>query len=209
MSSQVPSPGTAYWLSGFGGVKIDGVAVWPARVFDESDDGVSAAVLKSKQPGRVLVKSFGDDAFIWAKPQALRALDVRMAESVMGSASTRVKPAIEALLAYVRRRHLQPSSTKHSSASHRAANVVAPALSEYELKRMETIRQNQLVLEALGVATASAAVRDAVTPVKQPLNPAVKAARMHERHQRLLEAQALPAPRAAFTICLISSMHPL
>lgn len=52
-------PGSHVWLFGFGGVKVQGVALWPARIVDQNEGG--AAVQQARKANKILVKSFGDD----------------------------------------------------------------------------------------------------------------------------------------------------
>ena len=58
----IPSHNTLVFMRGFGGVKISGGAAWPARVCD--DAVADEKVLKARKPGRVLVRAFGDEAFV-------------------------------------------------------------------------------------------------------------------------------------------------
>ena len=197
--------GELCWLSGFGGIKrgtIDGVTGWPARILEDQAEG-SARVQEKKKHGTVLVKSFGDDAYVWAKPTALRPFV--KAEEVARKAPARMQPALQAALAEMRR--LAAISVAEVTAAQtmlpKAATSVREApppvaqtesgLSAYELQRLETMRENQRVLEALGVATASDCLRvataTATTPQKAAVDPEVRAARAAERHARLLEAQ--------------------
>ena len=63
-------------------------------------------------------------------------------------------------------------------------------LSPYEIARLERIKENERTLQELGIATAAAALREAATPEKRAIDPAIRAARAQERQERLLEAQA-------------------
>ena len=162
------------WLSGFGGVQVSKVARWPARICtpDEGDDRVR----KAQKPGRTLVKTYGDDLFVWAKPSSLSAFEG--ADEALQRAGPKVKLAIRAAL--------DVRASKKPVQLH----IRAPpeGLCDYERKRLETMRANQLVLEALGVAGASDSLRRASTPEKPALNPEQLAERAAKRAARLEEA---------------------
>lgn len=192
-------PGSFVWVSGFGGCKIttahDGSkARWPARV--EHPDSGGPKVQKAKKVDRVLVKSFGDDRYVWAKPEALVICAVKDVEAALASASARVRPALEALLHAAK----PPSKAKGRPApavQPPSPSLVTPekqspadGLSAYERKRLETIKQNEAALIALGVTSASEELRRAGTPEKKSVDPLVVAARAQERQRRLEEAQA-------------------
>lgn len=221
--------GDVCWLSGFGGVKVNGASLWPARLVADKASAMPAAVQKARKPNTVLVKSFGDNAYVWAKPTAVRAFDVDdVDEAQLAKAASRVQTALREALATVNPKQKSKQKSKPSkregfvmpkmyvpmtsppaaaaAPAKRHAEARAPAprlslppvvernasgLSDYELQRLETMRQNQLVLESLGVASASASLRLAsATPEKPSVDPAVRAAKAAERHARLLEAQA-------------------
>jgi len=201
-------PGSHVWLFGFGGVKVQGVALWPARIVDQNEGG--AAVQQARKANKILVKSFGDDQYVWAKPQAVRPFTG--ATEALARAPAKVEPALRAALtktgsAAVKRgtgaaqtkpaapvpaTSAAPSVQANAAAAPRPAVGVGPELSAYELKRLETMRANQRVLESLGVASASESLRLAVsTPEKKrAVDPSVQAARAQARHERMLEAQA-------------------
>ena len=209
--------GDLCWLTGFGGVKIDGVASWPARVIDPTEGGPAVQATR-RSADALLIMSFGDDAFVWARPDSLRPFSGD--EALLQSAPKRVKEALRIALASERaaseKAVMEKASADEKTAKEKAAKVkkaVAPAptaptvpvsatpapapaapaaaLSAYELQRLETMRQNALVLHALGVASASETLRAcAKTPEKPPVDPVVRAARAAERHARMVEAQA-------------------
>jgi hypothetical protein len=76
------------WLRGFGGVKVNGSASWPARVCD------MATVTLARKPDKTLVKSFGDNQFVYAKPAALAPLKLEDAEDAIARAAERVVPCV-------------------------------------------------------------------------------------------------------------------
>ena len=79
------------WLYGFGGVRVDGRASWPVRVLGDEVDAVQpqskAQVLKARKPGSTLCFSFGDERYVWAKPQSLTRLTMRAAKAALERAA--------------------------------------------------------------------------------------------------------------------------
>ena len=190
--------GDLCWLTGFGGVKIDGVASWPARVIDPTEGGPAVQATR-RSADALLIMSFGDDAFVWARPDSLRPFSGD--EALLQSAPKRVKEALRIALASERaaseKAVMEKASSDEKTANDKAAKVkkaVAPtapavsisaaaapapaapaasaapaaALSAYELQRLETMRQNALVLQALGVASASEALRASAKTPEKP-----------------------------------------
>ena len=102
-------PGELCWLrSMFGGVRIDGAASWPARVLhpdhgDPENPGAWAHVQKARREGRILVRTFGDGCYVWAKPSSLSHFDGATAElaaeRASGSQTEKVQMAIKAAVA--------------------------------------------------------------------------------------------------------------
>ena len=182
--------GDVCWLRGYGGVKVDGVARWPARVCDPLDGGEK--VQKARKPSApVLVHSFGDEQFVWAKTEALAPFDADAAHEVAERASAKMRPIVmAAIAACAPESPPAPPDTANGGKRKRRWEADEEELSAYELKRLETMRRNALALEALGVADASSALREATTPDKREVDPAVLAARAQARAERIREAHA-------------------
>ena len=144
-------------------------------------------VLRSPARSRVLVHSFGDEQYVWAKPEALVLFSA--GEDALQSASERVRPAIlDAIAAQSPKKAKKAPATPVKAAQ---PPVVVPSLSAYELQRLQNIKDNQLKLQALGLEAVAKEVREMVsTPEKASIDPAVRAARIQERAARLVEAQA-------------------
>eukprot|EP00310_Coccolithus_braarudii_P022666 CAMPEP_0183343018 /NCGR_PEP_ID=MMETSP0164_2-20130417/9013_1 /TAXON_ID=221442 /ORGANISM="Coccolithus pelagicus ssp braarudi, Strain PLY182g" /LENGTH=379 /DNA_ID=CAMNT_0025513757 /DNA_START=48 /DNA_END=1187 /DNA_ORIENTATION=- len=195
MASRTTSPGTICWLHGFGGIHANGRAAWPALVCDLHDGGAEVQAVRGQEEH--LVKSFGDNAFVWCHSEALSSFDggkgeIEQALACNGSKS--VKRALRAALEHLR------ASSPTTPPAHKAAHPLQkrPAqgeeLSAYECQRLETMRKILRVLESLGVASAADLLRLDGAPEKPVVDPAVlaarQAARAQERQARLLEAQA-------------------
>ena len=210
-----PTPDALVWVSGFGGCKIraqDGCMKprWPARLEAEGAGGAAVQKAKPAASSRVLVRSFGDDAYIWAKPETLCPLKTEEVRAALETASARVRPALEAAIACrpaankaKRKATVQPPSPMQPPSPASPHTPVQPpppsgvpgspddGLSAYERKRLEQIKQNEAALAALGVTSAAEDLRRArAADKKKPIDPAVVAARARERQLRLEEAQA-------------------
>jgi len=159
-------------------VKVHGVALWPAKIAQQTEGGETVQ-RAGKSGGKVLVKSFGDDAYMWAKPQAVRPFEG--AESALDKAPARVKGAIQAAIGH----------GKPPRSPSKVAERTESGLSAYEMQRLDTMRENQRILEALGVVSASESLRRlAPTPEKQSMDPAMRAAKAQERQERMEDAKA-------------------
>lgn len=69
---------------------------------------------------------------------------------------------------------------------------MADVLSDYELKRLETIRQNQLLFDSLGLGAAVAAVRDVPKKPKAPKAPKPTVMPTMQRSSRRLSGDVAP-----------------
>ena len=200
------APGKLVWLYGFGGVKVGTRPGWPGIVHDADD--AEEKVRRARKAGSVLVLTFGDNAYVWAKPTALGELVG--ADDALNRASSRVAPAIRAALQHIRQEkgsagnaddtpeELPSPATSVDGSRRRTPEFTrAPSkpsvdagdsggLSAYELQRLENIRANQRALEALGVGDAA----KACTPSPRPTDPNMRAAKAAERAARLAAATA-------------------
>lgn len=194
--------GTLVWLRGFGGVKVDGKLVWPARVC--SADAGGEKVQKAKKSSKTLVHSFGDEQYVWAKPESLTASSGRAFENALKHASERVRPALEAALATTKpkkqKTEAPPSPRTPTTTPASKMRVPLPkkpvpspeddSLSPYERQRLANMAANEAALAALGISSAVDAMRRAATPQAKAIDPEVRAARALERQQQLIDAQA-------------------
>ena len=195
---QTQAPGDLVWVRGFGGVHINSIASWPAQIADVANV-TDTKVLKGNKPGRVLINSFGDHQYVWAKPEQLSALTTWVAKEALTRASARVAPAIEEALAYSPRAKPKKRSRKEEQEAEEAPESPTKKMKDeddglcaYERQRLSNIKANALVLEALGVADAAKeckALGGAATE-KAAVDPAVRAARAAERAAAQAEAFA-------------------
>ena len=94
-NATVAATGADVFMPWNSGVIISGgnKKVWPARVRAPGDGGEK--VQKARKPGRILVQSYGDNAFVWVKPKTLDLFEVAKAEAAMLATATKaVKAAL-------------------------------------------------------------------------------------------------------------------
>ena len=115
-----------YWVRGFGGVKVPGKgSVWPCRLCPDGAGGEK--VQRQRKPGRVLVMSFGDDAYIWAKSSAMSAFVAAEAEAALRLPRSTLAPMLKSALddaiaaSSGARVSSSPSSSSSSSSSSSAS----------------------------------------------------------------------------------------
>lgn len=79
-------PVAVNWLRGFGGVKVAGLsgALWPARICSDDTEG-GEKVQKLRKPDRILVHSYGDNQYVWARPSSLSQFKVADAEAALNT----------------------------------------------------------------------------------------------------------------------------
>ena len=83
-----------------------------------------------------------------------------------------------------------PAATPTTQPQHTPGEKVPVATSEYEMQRKANIRANQEALFALGLHDAVKAVHEETARSKAQLDPAVRAARLEERRERMAKAHA-------------------
>ena len=97
---------------------MDGVLLWPARIVADQAEG-GESIQKSRKPNTVLVKSFGDFAYVWVPMARLRHFTG--ADKVLPQATPRVRlailEAIAALPAKQRKNHHLPATATASIAA--------------------------------------------------------------------------------------------
>ena len=151
--------GDLCWITGFGGVKVDGMASWPARIIDPTEGGPAVQAAR-RSADALLMMSFGDDAFVWAKPDSLRPFSGD--EALLQGAPKRVKEALRIALE-VRQ--------SQSAASERAASEKA-VMDKASADEKTAKEKAAKVKKAVAPAPTAPTVPVSVTPAPAPAAPA-------------------------------------
>lgn len=184
--------GDLCWVTGFGGVKVDGMASWPARIIDPTEGGPAVQAAR-RSADALLMMSFGDDAFVWAKPDSLRPFSGD--EALLQGAPKRVKEALRIALA-VRQ--------SQSAASERAASekaVMEKASADEKTAKEKAAK----VKKAVAPAPTAPTVPVSATPAPAPAAPAAALSayelqRLETMRQNALVLHALGVASASETL---------
>ena len=174
----------------------DHMCVWAEPSFLEPFEGTEAQ-LQSEGVGRLhklAIREAIREAELSVSKDTTPAMKKRTCEAVVVTPATANKSRTQ------RANRIQSPAPASVSPCSRACHetmdimpyipdcVVTETLSAYELKRLENMRQNQLVIEKLGVTEATQDLRAVAAPPRYVLDPAIVQERAAQRAQALVEA---------------------